>query len=122
MTITEFKKLIREKIVLFDGATGTELQKRGMPSGVCPEKWVIENPDSIIDIQKEYIEAGSNIICSCTFGASSLKLKENGFGDRLMSSIKHWCSYQKGSGKQCSGSRGYRSYRTVYKSAGYFII
>jgi 5-methyltetrahydrofolate--homocysteine methyltransferase len=82
MTITEFKKLIREKIVLFDGATGTELQKRGMPSGVCPEKWVIENPDSIIDIQKEYIEAGSNIICSCTFGASSLKLKENGFGDR----------------------------------------
>ena len=60
--------------LILDGATGTELQKRGLPAGVCPEKWILENPDKIIDIQKRYVAAGSDIIYAPTFTANRVKL------------------------------------------------
>jgi len=76
MTKKQFKKFLKQGIILLDGASGTELQKRGMPAGVCPEKWVLENQSYISDLQKEYIEAGSKIIYTFTFGANPYKLKE----------------------------------------------
>jgi len=82
MNITQFKELIYQNILILDGATGTELQKRGMPAGVCPEQWVIENPDVIKEIQKAYIDAGSNIIYTCTFGGNGVKLGEFGLSDK----------------------------------------
>ncbi|OPX45896.1 methionine synthase [Ruminiclostridium hungatei] len=82
MNTAQFKELVSQKIQILDGATGTELQKRGMPTGVCPEQWVIENPDTIKQIQKAYIHAGSNIIYTCTFGGNPIKLEEFGLGDR----------------------------------------
>ncbi len=75
----EFLKLIRSKITFLDGATGTELAKLGMPHGVCPEAWVIEHPDSIATIQKNYEAAGSDIVYACTFGANPVKLANYGF-------------------------------------------
>ena len=45
MTREEFQRLCRERIVFLDGATGTNLQKAGMPTGVCPEAWILEHPD-----------------------------------------------------------------------------
>lgn len=82
MDKVQFKKLVSQKIQILDGATGTELQKRGMPTGVCPEQWVIENPNAIKEIQKAYIDAGSNIIYTCTFGGNRVKLEEFGLGVR----------------------------------------
>jgi len=82
MNTAQFKELVSQKIQILDGATGTELQKRGMPTGVCPEQWVIENPDTIKQIQEAYIHAGSNIIYTCTFGGNPIKLEEFGLGDR----------------------------------------
>lgn len=79
-----FLNLLKDNILILDGATGTELQKRGMPQGVCPEMWAIENPDVIVDIQKEYIKAGSNAVYTCTFGGNRAKLSEFGFGDRTV--------------------------------------
>ena len=64
--------------VILDGATGTELQKRGYTGGICSEQWVLEHPETIIEIQRGYIEAGSNIIYAPTFGANRVKLEENG--------------------------------------------
>jgi len=52
MNKKDFLDFLNQNILILDGATGTELQKRGMPGGVCPEMWVIENPDVIMDIQK----------------------------------------------------------------------
>jgi len=78
-----FSNLLVNKILILDGATGTELQKRGMPKGVCPEKWVRENPDSIIEVQKEYVKAGSNVVYSCTFGANRFKLEEFGLENEV---------------------------------------
>ena len=79
-----FKDYLREGIMVLDGAFGTELVKRGMPKGVCPEHWVIENPESIIDIQREYVKAGSDAVFSCTLGATRLKLDEYGLGDKVV--------------------------------------
>jgi len=71
--------LLKRRILILDGATGTELQKLGMPSGVCPEVWCLENPAAIQDIHRAYQKAGSDIIYSCAFGANRLKLGQYGF-------------------------------------------
>ena len=74
----EFRRLAEQKILLLDGATGTELAKRGMPTGVAPEAWVAEHPDAIAAIHREYFASGSDIVYAPTFGANPLKLAEFG--------------------------------------------
>lgn len=64
--------------LILDGATGTELQKCGYKGDVSAEQWVLENPDSIIGIQKGYVKAGSNVLYSPSFGANRRKLEEHG--------------------------------------------
>lgn len=85
MTREEFRALVDSRIVFVDGATGTELQKKGMPAGVCPEKWIIDNPWAIQEIQKAYYDAGSDIVLAPTFTASPIKLAEYGLEDELVS-------------------------------------
>ena len=84
MTREEFKKLTEKGIVLLDGATGTNLQMAGMPVGVSPEEWILNNPDKLIKLQKEFVEAGTQILYAPTFTANRIKLKEYGLEDRLM--------------------------------------
>lgn len=84
MTRDEFRLLIDEGIVILDGATGTELQKVGYEQGCCPEKWVLDNPESIIKLQRDYVEAGSNIVMAPTFGANRIKLKKYGYEDEVI--------------------------------------
>jgi 5-methyltetrahydrofolate--homocysteine methyltransferase len=72
------KTLLQKQIVILDGATGTELQKRGLPAGVCPEIWCLDNPDVISDVHASYQKAGSQIVYTCTFGANRFKLKQYG--------------------------------------------
>ena len=58
MTKTEFAGFIREHgPVILDGATGTNLMEAGMPIGVCPESWVLENPQVLLDLQRRYVAA-----------------------------------------------------------------
>ncbi|WP_058486488.1 homocysteine S-methyltransferase family protein [Defluviitalea phaphyphila] len=83
MDKTQFYKILKEKIVILDGATGTELQNKGMPKGACPEQWILENPNAIIDIQKSYVEAGSMIVYAPTFGANRWKLKSFGLEEKV---------------------------------------
>jgi methionine synthase I (cobalamin-dependent) len=64
--------------LILDGATGTQLQKRGYMGDMSAEQWVLENPESIIEIQKSYVEAGSNVLYSPSFGANRRKLEEHG--------------------------------------------
>ena len=70
----KIKSLLKKKILILDGATGTELQKGGMPSDVCPETWCLENHDVIGNIHAAYRRAGSDIVYTCTFGANRFKL------------------------------------------------
>lgn len=78
VTKKEFRDLCEKGFLVLDGATGSNLMKRGMPIGACPEKWVLEHPDVLVELQREYVEAGSNILYTPTFTANTLKLKEYG--------------------------------------------
>lgn len=78
MTKKTFAQLATENMLFLDGATGSNLMKAGMPSGVCPEEWILQHKDILIKLQKEYIEAGSNIIYAPTFSANRIKLEEYG--------------------------------------------
>ena len=83
MTREAFRELVKKGPVLLDGATGTNLQKAGMPVGVCPEQWILENSEVLIDLQKRYVEAGTDILFAPTFTARRIKLKEYGLEDHL---------------------------------------
>ena len=71
------------KILLSDGAWGTFLQAKGLQPGECPELWNITRRNEVLDIAKSYIAAGSDIIETNSFGASSLKLAQYGLKDRV---------------------------------------
>ena len=83
MTKQQFKELANKQLLFLDGATGSNLQKRGMPGGVCPEKWILEHEDIFIGLQKEYLEAGSNILYAPTFTSNRVKLQEFGLEDQI---------------------------------------
>lgn len=83
MTENQFKELLNKQLLFLDGATGSNLQKRGMPSGVCPEKWILDNEDIFIGLQKEYVEAGTNVLYAPTFTSNRIKLQEFGLEDQI---------------------------------------
>lgn len=78
MNRQEFQALIKEKPLFLDGATGSNLQKKGMSAGVCPEKWILEHRDIMIELQRQFVDAGSNIVYAPTFTANRIKLAEYG--------------------------------------------
>ena len=69
---------MRNTITLLDGAMGTMLQKQGLKLGHLPELLCLEQPQLITGIHRQYVEAGSQIIYSNTFGANRLKLRDSG--------------------------------------------
>ena len=83
MTENQFKELLNKQLLFLDGATGSNLQKRGMPSGVCPEKWILDNEDIFIGLQKEYVEAGTNVLYAPTFTSNRIKLQEFGLENQI---------------------------------------
>lgn len=79
----EFAKILASgKPFILDGSTGANLMKRGMPDGVCPELWIIENPGVLAGLQREYADGGSDAVCAATFGANRESLKRYGLEDR----------------------------------------
>lgn len=83
MTREELNELIADGPVILDGATGTNLMEKGMPMGVCPEAWILENKEIMIDLQRRYVEAGTQILYAPTFTANRIKLEEYDLSDRL---------------------------------------
>ncbi|MFY9286406.1 MAG: homocysteine S-methyltransferase family protein [Tissierellaceae bacterium] len=73
------RERLKKDILIFDGAMGTMLQNRGLALGELPEALNIKSPESIIEIHQAYIEAGSQVITTNTFGANELKLKGSGY-------------------------------------------
>ena len=83
----DFRKYLNKNIVYLDGGMGTLLQARGLRPGERPEEWNISHPDVIIDIQRQYFDAGSNVVCSNTFGANSLKFDEDALDKIIKSAL-----------------------------------
>jgi 5-methyltetrahydrofolate--homocysteine methyltransferase len=91
------------KILLSDGAMGTELQRRGLPSGACPEEFNVSHSEIVAEIHQSYIDAGSDIIQSNTFGANRARLKLHGFENR----VEEFCTAAVNNIKRCGSSRIY---------------
>ncbi|MBQ9589175.1 MAG: homocysteine S-methyltransferase family protein [Butyrivibrio sp.] len=83
MNRKEFLRFCDNKIIFLDGATGTNLMKAGMPAGVCPEAWILEHKDVMLDLQKRYADAGANIVYAPTFTGNRIKLADYGLGDKI---------------------------------------
>ena len=82
LTREEFQKLAAQKLLLLDGATGSNLQKAGMPKGCCTEEWVLTHPEALVCLQRAYAEAGSDIIHAPTFQAQPIALERVGLQRR----------------------------------------
>ncbi|MCP2520833.1 homocysteine S-methyltransferase family protein [SCandidatus Aminicenantes bacterium Aminicenantia_JdfR_composite] len=74
--------IANERIVLFDGANGSQLIKLGLPKGTCPESWNIERPEIVKEVHRKYFLAGSDAVLTNTFGGNRIKLSQFGLGDR----------------------------------------
>lgn len=94
MTREDFRKLTKE-LTYLDGATGSNLVKAGMPSGVCPEQWILQYPDVMFDLQRQYVEAGTDILYAPTFTANRIKLSEYGLENRLHEMTRELVSISK---------------------------
>lgn len=79
----DIREMLKQGPILLDGATGTNLFAAGMPGGVCPELWLCDNENVILELQKAYQSVGSQILYAPTFSANPIKLAEYGAGDRV---------------------------------------
>ena len=71
-------------VLVADGATGTNLQKMGLKPGIAPEDLVIDNPDLLAQLANRFVQAGSDIILTCTFGGTRLRMKESKYVERCV--------------------------------------
>ena len=78
LTKEQFHALLAEGPLLLDGATGSNLQKAGMPRGCCTEEWILAHPQALLDLQRRYVEAGSKILYAPTFQAQPIALAKVG--------------------------------------------
>ena len=75
LTREEFSKILAEGPLILDGATGSNLQKAGMPRGCCTEEWILANPAPLVQLQREYAKAGSRVVYAPTFQAQPIALE-----------------------------------------------
>ena len=69
--------------LLLDGATGSELLRRGMPAGSCAEAWVLQHPEVLLELQRAYVSAGAEVLLAPTFGANAVRLEEHGLPGKV---------------------------------------
>ncbi len=78
LTREQFQNKLSAGVLVLDGATGSNLQKAGMPRGCCTEQWVLEHPEPLVSLQREYAASGSQIIYASTFQAQPIALERVG--------------------------------------------
>lgn len=83
MTKEEFQNLVKQRPMILDGATGSNLMKAGMPRGVCTEQWICENPKPLQELQRAYEKAGSQVVYAPTFSANRISLKNYGLENQV---------------------------------------
>lgn len=103
MTREEFITLSKDHILYLDGATGSNLVKAGMPSGVCPEQWILEHQDVMLQLQKDYVQVGTNILYAPTFTANRVKLAEYHLEKNMTSMIRDLVAISKKAAESTPG-------------------
>ena len=90
---------IKVRVLLGDGAMGTQLQQAGLESGGCGEAWNLDHPERVLAIQRRYVEAGSDLLLTNTFGASRIMLNRHEEGEP-------YGGNQQGGGGDCARGAG----------------
>ncbi len=78
------QQLLSSKPVITDGAWGTQLQARGLGLGDFPDAWNLTHPERVADVARAYVDAGSQVILTNTFGANRLRLAEQGLTNQVV--------------------------------------
>jgi 5-methyltetrahydrofolate--homocysteine methyltransferase len=80
-----FAELLTERSVLIaDGATGTNYQNMGIEPGIAPEEWVVDEPAKVQELHRRFVAAGSDLVLTCSFGGSSLRLADEALHGRAV--------------------------------------
>ena len=82
LTKAQFQNMLVQKPILLDGATGSNLQKMGMPRGCCSEQWILAHPEALLELQRQYVVAGSQILYAPTFQAQPIALEKVGLAQQ----------------------------------------
>ena len=69
-------------VLVADGATGTNLQRMGLGLGVAPEEWVLDEPQHIVALHRAFVEAGADIVLTCTFGGTRIRMRDSKYAER----------------------------------------
>ena len=101
LTKEEFAKILAEGPLILDGATGSNLQKAGMPRGCCTEEWVLTNPEPLVSLQRAYAKAGSRIVYAPTFQAQPIALERVNLHKQTESVNAHLVALSKSAAPDC---------------------
>ena len=107
MTKQEFLELTKNKFFYLDGATGSNLVKAGMPAGVCPEDWILKHADVMLQLQKNYVQAGTDILYAPTFTANRIKLAEYDLDGKMEEMIQGLVAISKEAAASCTDRKVY---------------
>ena len=78
------ESLVEGGPVVTDGSWGTQMQKRGLGRGECPDSWNLFHPEKVEEVAQQYVDAGSQIILTNTFGSNRLALRHHELGDQAV--------------------------------------
>ena len=107
MTKQEFLELAKDHMIYLDGATGSNLVKAGMPAGVCPEDWILKHGDVMLKLQRDYVNAGTDILYAPTFTANRIKLAEYGLAEHMEEMINGLVAISKQAAAECKDRKVY---------------
>ena len=101
LTKEQFHEMIAGGIHLLDGATGSNLQKMGMPKGCCTEQWILSHPEALVTLQRQYAAAGSQILYAPTFQAQPIALEKVGLDKHTEAINAHLVALSRSAAPQC---------------------
>ena len=101
LTKEEFAKILQEGPLILDGATGSNLQKAGMPRGCCTEEWILANPEPLVQLQRAYAKAGSRIVYAPTFQAQPIALERVNLHKQTEAVNAHLVALSKSAAPDC---------------------
>ena len=101
LTKEQFASLLAEGPLILDGATGSNLQKAGMPRGCCTEEWILANPEPLVQLQRAYAKAGSRIVYAPTFQAQPIALERVNLHKQTAAVNAHLVALSRSAAPQC---------------------
>ena len=101
LTREEFSKILSRGPLILDGATGSNLQKAGMPRGCCTEEWILANPEPLVKLQRAYAQAGSRIVYAPTFQAQPIALERVNLHKQTEAVNAHLVALSKSAAPDC---------------------